>query len=644
MLSHALLLTFAAGSLAALSDSSLKTFPNSLQLTSEFNPVKEAYWTSRPKHRRTPFAVSPDGTKAWVAYLDNSESGVHIQQVDPSTFAAVGSTVTIANASEAGGLVAHNDGFAVLANSAATGVSPAPPGGTPIAKLHRFTTGATEPKWTAALGGPAVTAGQGIKQDNGALSMSPDMNGDLVYSEAAGMYGSYVVVTDYAGWAQGHFGDSLQYIDNDGKIQTTAAGASGWGCSHNTGIAIEAADAMPFASLCAEDQGAIWLNTGGKGMDGVKVSNEHTINGASGEPMGGMSGSYSSLARFQGAGSYIFAWVSRGSSLLTADSWRGAGYTKSNNRTEYRRVAIATFSDKNTLDGPEAISTVGATNGDSQINWVSDGPADASNARVATFDGTNALVSWDQIDSPSCTDDAMDCAGTYTGTRYQLISSGKKAGTPITSQVFVSGDQVTMKDGRICWPYVDMKWSLSGPVGRYSGTPATTVKALSFACMSNGDAPASPAPAPSSSAAPAPSSSAAPVPSSSAAPPSSSAPAPAPSSTADPVPTEEAPAPAPTSSTADPVPTEAAPSPSASDVEPVPTETAAEPTPTGYDSPPFNPSPSSSAPVDLPGAGNTPTAIYPTSSAAATANPVPTAEPSAPSASACQVEWVTVYV
>ncbi|KAF2147637.1 hypothetical protein K461DRAFT_233974 [Myriangium duriaei CBS 260.36] len=475
------ILTLATGTFAALSDSSLVTYKNALQLTADFNPVKPAYWTSRPKHRRTPFALSPDGKSAYLAYLDNSETNVHIQQVDPSTFTAVGTPVTVTGGREAGGLVAQNDGFALLTNEVMpSGTSNAPPSNTPVPVLYRYTNG--KQSWKTYLGGPSVHASDG-------LSMSPDLNGDLVYSEKAGLYGAYFVVTDYSGFAEGHFGDSVQYVDEKGALQTLAGASSSWGCSHNTGIAFEAADAAPFAGICAEDHGAVWLNTKTQSMDGVKISNEYVINGASNEPMGGMSGSYSSLARFQNSDAYVFAWVSRGAALLEQDTWRGDGYTTATNRTEYRRVALATFSDKNTLVGPAAISTVGATNGDAQINWVSDGPADASNARVATFDSTNALVTWEQIDAPTCSDPAMDCHGDFSGTYYQLIADGNKSGAPIRSTTsFVAGDMVTMSGGRICWPYVDMAWQLNNPVGQYSGTPAITTKQISFACMSNGDA------------------------------------------------------------------------------------------------------------------------------------------------------------
>ena len=358
-----------------------------------------------------PFALSPDGSTAYLAYLDASETGVHVQQVDPKTFAATGTSVTIAAGKEAGGLVAHNDGFALLTNEALpSGTTDAPPGNTPVPVLYRYTNG--KQSWKTFLGGPGVHASDG-------LSASPDLNGDLVFSEAAEIYGAYFVVTDYAGWAAGHFGDSIQYVSPDGTRKDIAGASSSWGCSHNTGIAFEAADAPPYASICAEDHGAIWLNTKTRSMDGVKISNENVQNGASNEPMGVMSGSHSSLARFINSDSYIFAWVSRGAKDLTQDTWRGGKYTQAANRTVARNVAIATFSDKNTLDGPQAISVIGAASGDDQVNWITQGSADTSNAHVAAFDASNALVTWEEASNPSCPFIAMGCAGTFSGTFFQ---------------------------------------------------------------------------------------------------------------------------------------------------------------------------------------------------------------------------------
>ena len=100
--------------------------------------------------------------------------------------------------------------------------------------------------------------------------MAPDLNGDLVYSEKSGLYGAYFVVTgyfnyvelrashlrchlDYTGRAAGHFGDSIEYVDDSGNLVEIPGASSAWGCSHNTGIGFEAADTPPYASVCAED-------------------------------------------------------------------------------------------------------------------------------------------------------------------------------------------------------------------------------------------------------------------------------------------------------------------------------------------------------------------------------------------------------
>ncbi|KAH6699414.1 hypothetical protein VD0002_g4545 [Verticillium dahliae] len=493
-------------SLAQLTTSSLEKHVDSATLAHSYNPVKEAYWTGYPHHRRTPFALSPDGKTAYLAYLDASETDVHVQPINPTTFAATGTSVTIKGAKEAGGLVAHDDGFALLTNEALpSGTSNAPAGNTPVPVLYRYNAAGTQ-SWKTFLGGPGVDA------ENG-LVASPDLNGDLVFSAEAGYYAAYFVVTAYSGWAEGHFGDAIRYVKPDGTLENIPGASSSWGCSHNTGIAFEAADAPPYASICAEDQGAIWLNTKTQGMgnNGVKVSNEKVINGGSNEPMGGTSGSYSGLARFGSASEYIFSWVSRGAIDLTANDWMGAGYTKSANRTSNRNVAIALFSDKSTIVGEQATSVVGAADGDKQINWVTEGTADCSNAHVAAFDASQALVTWEEIASPICDFEAMGCRGKFTGTHYQLVNkAGEKVGSPIESlDTTVSGDLVTMSDGRICWPYVNMEWRLDAVT---RALPDSTTSDISFACISLGGAssPAEPAPeAPASSAAAAPVSSAA---------------------------------------------------------------------------------------------------------------------------------------
>lgn len=359
-----------------------------------------------------------------------------------------------------------------------SGTSNAPPDNTPVAALYRYTNG--KQTWKTWLGGPDVESA------DGSLA-SPDINGDLVYSAEAGLYGAYFVVTAYSGSASGHFGDSIQYVNDAGKLQTISGATSTWGCSHNTGIAFEEASEAPFASICAEDQGAIWLNTKGQGMttEGVKISNENTTNGASGEPMGGMGGSYSALVKLGDSSRYIFAWPSRGAVQVTENDWMGAGYTHVLPRNENRNVAVALLSDKNTLAGKQATSEVGAQDADSQITWVTEGKADHSNVRVAAFDADSALLTWEQIDNPTCDEFiAMGCKGAFSGTYFQQIDkNGKAVGTALnSSDIYVAGDLVNIGD-RICWPYVSMEWDLADTVGGYGGQSTDTTKKISFACI-----------------------------------------------------------------------------------------------------------------------------------------------------------------
>jgi len=95
------------------------------------------------EQKLTLYQISPDGKSAYLAYLDSTYKSVHVQQLDPTTFVAVG-TPYVTAAFEAGGLVAHNDGFALLATVTATSSdsSEIPPESYPIVTLIRYQSGA----------------------------------------------------------------------------------------------------------------------------------------------------------------------------------------------------------------------------------------------------------------------------------------------------------------------------------------------------------------------------------------------------------------------------------------------------------------------------------------------------------------------
>ena len=141
------------------------------------------------------------------------------------------------------------------------------------------------------------------------------------------------------------------------------------------------------------------------------------------------------------------------------------------------------MTDKATLVGPQASSEVGAASGDDQVNWLTKDEAEHTSIHVEAFDNNTALVTWEEIASPTCEDLPGGCKGVYTGTKFQLVDAiGKPKGEPVTKEdVYVAGDITRMPDGRLCWPYVNMKWDLSKPTPEL---PKTSAKKMSFACAS----------------------------------------------------------------------------------------------------------------------------------------------------------------
>jgi hypothetical protein len=154
-----LTLVIASGITSAICDLSISSYPNSFTLPVSFDPIKAAYWTGLPHHRRTPFSVSPDGKSAYLAYLDSTYKTIQVQQVDVNSFEAVGGSISIAGF-EAAGLVAQNDGFALMATVTAAGTTDLPPNSYPIVSLIRYKNGAEA--WRVPLNGPGVHKAQGV--------------------------------------------------------------------------------------------------------------------------------------------------------------------------------------------------------------------------------------------------------------------------------------------------------------------------------------------------------------------------------------------------------------------------------------------------------------------------------------------------
>jgi hypothetical protein len=117
------------------------------------------------------------------------------------------------------------------------------------------------------------------------------------------------------------------------------------------------------------------------------------------------------------------------------------------------------MSDKNTLTGAQASSTVGVAEGDDQVNWITYSTTeDQQNVHVATLNSNLALVTWETLKNFDCQPVPLGCSGTYAGTSFQFVDNvGAKVGSPTNStSFFISGDIANVGTDKVCWPYVDM--------------------------------------------------------------------------------------------------------------------------------------------------------------------------------------------
>lgn len=463
-------LALIASGLSIVSSSGLTTanfqvYRNTIDLDFAYDGVIPAWWTRNNHVRRISHACNDAATRCYLAYLDNAKAGVHIQAYDPRTFKKAGPSIMIPKAIEASGIIAHNDGFAILTNLPNAHTKYA------VVYLFKFVNG--KELWRVALNGPGVHVKDGI-------FTTPDINGDLAYSKESDLYGAYFVTTAESGDYKGHFGDSIAYVKN-GKLDPTVNGTMNWGCSHDTGIAFRATPSAPFCSVCSDDGQGLYLNTGGTGMFGVRVSNEHAVQGSEGEPFGGMGQGFSSLAAFSD-GSFLLAWRSRGA-INTKGTPLDKTWTVSDERWLHGNVAITKFSDKATLAGPVAPSQRGLKDADKNHGWLTYDESDHGNVHIHEFQDQSAIVYYETTYKPKCQPLPMECTGDVTKATWQLVDkSGKKIGNAVVrDDVWMYGDMVTVGK-KVCWPFIEGRRDLSQP--KEHGIPT---KQLSMACISSGN-------------------------------------------------------------------------------------------------------------------------------------------------------------
>ncbi|GAA3786823.1 hypothetical protein GCM10022403_021940 [Streptomyces coacervatus] len=417
----------AGASTTAAPDLAVST--TSVSLSAKF-PYLSAGYNNTREWTRTATAVAPNGTLrvAWPA-----SDGVH---VTPLTSAGKrsGADTVVKGAKEVGGLVAHNNGFALLTRVADTNKWH-----DTAAAIVRYTGG--RQSFRTKLTGTS------------SHDTSPTLDGQLTWNGSK--YGAYFVVHGAGGFADGHYGDKLSYISAKGS---KLSGGWDWGCSHNEGIALHAEKSGAFTSLCFDDwRSGLFVSTGIAAPDVAPVvQREQCWAGYCGGTFPSRTGD---LVR-SSTGRYATAFASRGAASAKknpADS-SGRGWSVTP-RTSTHQVAVAFLKNRNSGAG-KAIYLTGAK-GTEHVN-----------VHLAPYGKDKLLLSWESLNNAKCK--AGTCTGTFAGTHLRLIDwNGKFQSADKVVQARITGDIAVSANGALTWAYVPVTPSYASALNGASPTSKT---------------------------------------------------------------------------------------------------------------------------------------------------------------------------
>ncbi|KAF1954754.1 hypothetical protein CC80DRAFT_566720 [Byssothecium circinans] len=416
MLSFTLILSTVTAVQAAWSASSLEKHVDALDLVTGFVPVVGNDFIGDPHHHRTPFAVSSDGKSAYIAYLE-----------------ADGDAITIVDAQEASGLVAH-DGLALLT-------------------YMNMTQSDKDEYWTPTI----------VKKSSSKCSPTPASAPTKAHLMATLRFGdnetyaAFFRAEYYGGTAAGHGGDSIVYLNDKGEL-INGKYSQTQHCGHNFGIALSASKDIPFPSVCTADDGFLRIATGQATMGGKQptIGKERPHEMFAAEAMGGTRGSYSNLARLGTQESYLLAWPGMGPNDITP----------SKSDIDCFNAHVASFNDRKALITWEESKVSGC---------------DAFGCK-STYAGTN----FQMVDSSAAKQgDAFTSEDVFVS--GDIVKVGSKLCWPYVNMKWDSSKEATEKYG----PFPEDPWH------KIPETPAIAASKMSFAFLaedgsSDGDASTAP--------------------------------------------------------------------------------------------------------------------------------------------------------
>lgn len=406
----------------------------------------ERGYDSFPKLSRIQLAVQPDGNSQ-VAYRSEDRATLHVVPLG-STALRRGADA-IVQGLELGGLVAHNDGFAVLTRvpeDASQDLSTDPlEGVSQAAVLVRHRNGAEA--YRVVLTGKA--------SPNPSFNYSTLLFGRLVYDGT--LYGSYFAVRGGQGSPRaGTWGDQLSESDDLGQI---APGGFTFGCSLAADLRLRAAGGGRFEALCLSDNlpsgGLNWMTEG----QVHPLAYEERWSGYSAGRLGAVVG----LAD----GTRLVVWASRGD---------GGPATPADGETAINASHLRA------KDAPDLALLRVAADGTPQgpVTWLTDTPGTAEfTVHVAPYGRGRYLVIWSALGS--CRYLNGNCYGAFAGTFARIVDAD---GNPLSADEALpawpsdDADLAVFPNGDIGWAFVDVRPNY---VGQLDASTVPKVQALHVA-------------------------------------------------------------------------------------------------------------------------------------------------------------------
>ena len=406
-----------------------------------------------PIDERVALAVQPDGQAqiAWAEVnptkaADGSQQaplGVHITPLD-ANFARSAADIVLPTCQEVSGLVAHDDGFALLTRDDNPGTKIDNGDGNTVAFLLRYQNG--QPQWKVPL-----TGSESLDAAETHTVYSPFLEGQLVWSGSA--YGAYFVVEGGEGDPQkGYWRDALVFRDPFGFM---APWTVAHGCENNGGIRLIAdagktnlasstwASLPAMTGLCVQQiPQAVKLTA--LEADSLVSDQEVGVPGYSGAKLG-------SLLKI--AGGYLVFWLSLGD-------------TNDHQGHDIRMARLD--SSFNVVSGP---------------TWLTRTPGiEEWNLHVVPYGPDHFLMVYIDIAiTESAQANYAMYLGNYVGTRLTLLDA---SGTPLSdSGALVQGapttanaEPVVLGNGDVAWPFVNPTPDFTQTVDNPNGPGQNTLR------------------------------------------------------------------------------------------------------------------------------------------------------------------------